>query len=37
MFSAVPLICFLITGKPLESKRLFIYYPLDVFKYQDPN
>ena len=37
MFSTVPLISFLIIGKPSESKHLFIYYSLGVFKNQNPN
>ena len=36
IFSTVILISFLINGNPSESKRLFIYYPLDVYKESEP-
>jgi len=36
IFSTVFFIYFLINGKPSESKRLFIYYPLDVYKESEP-
>jgi len=36
MFSTVRLIFSLINGNPPESKRLFIYYHLDVFKESEP-